>query len=235
MKRLFILMLAVGLLLSMAACSSSSETASADAEGKKVLLVRAREGGGENPLIDHLKKLGYTVYDVVDANLSMDQAKDYDVIYVSDAVSSSRIGTRLKQSPIPVVMSKTQTAGVIGMAGVTNYGEADGLKSIQIEDNKHPLAAGLKGEVAVYKDNGKISYVQGLGKDAKIIAQVESGGQKSAVIYAYEKGAKDASGETVQARQVFFSLPGGHVPNLTDEGWKLFDAAIAWAAQNGKK
>lgn len=234
MRRIIAIVTVAALAFSTAACSNAeSQTTSANA--KKVLLVRAREGGGENPIIEHLKKQGYTVYDVVDANLSMDQAKDYGVIYVSAAVSSSRIGTRLNQSPIPLVVSKTQTAGLIGMVGVTDYVDEAGTKSMELKDSKHPLAAGLKGPVAFYKENGAFSFARNLSKDAAVIAEYESAGKKNASIFAYEKGAKNANGEAVAARQVFFSLPAGQVPNLTDEGWKLFDASIQWAIQNGKK
>lgn len=235
MKKVLVLVAAMVMTVSTSACSSADSQAT-PANANKVLLVRAKEGGGENLIIDHLKKKGYTVYDVVDANLSMEQAKNYGVIYVSSAASSTKIDTRLKQSPVPLVVSKTQTASNIGMMGITDYGEEAGVKTSQIVDGKHPLAAGLKGTVAIYKEDGKISYSPSPSKEATVILEYPAdGNKKKATIFAYEKGAKNVSGETVPARQVFFSLPAGQAPNLTDDGWKLFDAAIQWAAQNGTK
>jgi hypothetical protein len=238
MKRLLALFVAAMMTVSMIACSSTSSVNSqaASADAKKVLLVRAKEGGGENAIINRLKKQGYTVYDIVDAHFTVDKANGYGVIYVSSGVNSSNIDIKLKQSTVPVVLSKTQVAGMIGMGGVANFGEAAEIKTYQIRDSKHPLAAGLKDTIAIYKESGKVSYSQSPSKEAVIIAENPvNGNNKQYTMFAYEKGAKNIMGDPVPARQVFFSLPNGQEANLTDDGWKLFDAAIQWAAQNGKK
>ncbi|UUZ96490.1 hypothetical protein LJK87_20595 [Paenibacillus sp. P25] len=161
MKRWLALLMVLVLALSAAACSSSGSDGSkaASANAKKVLLVRAKEGGGEDLIISHLKKTGYTVFDVVDASFKLEQANGYGVIYISAAANSAKFdNNQLKQSTIPVVLSKTQLAGNIGMAGVTSFGEEDGVVTNDIKDAKHPLAAGLTGTVAIFKDKGKISY-----------------------------------------------------------------------------
>jgi hypothetical protein len=221
---------------SIIGCSSAANTQAESANAKKVLLVRTTEGGGENTIISHLKKQGYTVYDIVDAQFTVEKAKDYGVIYISAAVNSAKIDSKLKQSTVPIVLSKTQVSGMIGMGGVSNYGETDAIKTVQIKDSKHPIAAGLKDVTAIYKEEGKISYSQSPSKEAAIIAENPfNGNNKQYTVFAYEKGAKNILGETVPARQVFFSLPTGQENNLNDNGWKLFDAAIEWAAQNGKK
>lgn len=231
----------VGLLVIMTAVMgcSSSEPAGAGANpdlSKKVLLVRAKEGGGENGVINRLKNQGYTVYDVVDEHFKIEQASDYGLIYISPAVNSSKVDTRLKQSTVPVVVSKTQVAGLLGMGGVANFGESTGVKTIEIRDEKHPLAAGLKGTVAIYQEEGTVSYSQSPSKEAAIIAEHPvSGNNKQYTVFAYEKGAKNNAGDEVPARQVFFSLPAGESAKLTDSGWQLFDAAIAWAAGNEGK
>ncbi|WP_248927533.1 hypothetical protein [Paenibacillus hamazuiensis] len=236
MKRMFAFCAAALLAVAMTACSSvpvGSQAASGNA--KKVMLVRAKEGGGEQLIIDHLKKMGYTVYDAVDASFSVEAAKDYGVVYISSAVNSSKIDSKLKQLAVPVVVSKTQVASMLGMGGASGFGEAPGVKTGQIKDGKHPAAAGLKDTVAIYKEEGKISYSLSPSSEAAVIAlNPVNGNAKQNTIFAYEKGAKNALNEPVPARQVFFSLPTGQETNLTDNGWKLFDAAIQWAAQGGK-
>lgn len=237
MKRLLAFFIVTVMMISLIACSStdSNNSQATSTNAKKVLLVRAKEGGGENFIINRLKKQGYTVFDIVDAHFTVEKANGYGVIYISSAVNSSNIDSKLKQSTVPVVSSKTQVAGMIGMGGASNFGETSEVRTNVIRDSKHPIAAGLKDTIAIYKEDGKLSYSQSPSKEATIIAENPvNGNNKQYTVFAYEKGAKNILGDPVPARQVFFSLPAGQEPNLTDNGWKLFDAAIQWAAQNGK-
>jgi hypothetical protein len=239
MKRILALIIVTVMMVSIIACSStdSGNSQAASANAKKVLLVRAKEGGGEEIIINHLKKQGYTVYDIVDASFTVDKANGYGVIYISSTVNTNKMDiNKLKQSSVPLVLSKTQLAGNIGMAATTSFGEEEKVITNDIKDSKNPLAAGLKNTIAVYKTEGKISYGSSPGKEGAVIADYAAKGNiTKATIFAYEKGAKNANNEPVPARQVFFSLPPGQANNLTDNGWKLFDAAIQWAAQNGNK
>lgn len=242
MKKCIALLLAIVMALTLFGCSASTQGTAVDANGansgnaKKIMLIRKKEGGGDPFVINHLKKLGYQVMDVVDADFTVEKAAGYGVIYVSESVNSSKIDTKLRQSAIPVVYAKTQAASDAGLVGPQQFGQDEGVKTVQIIDSKHPIAAGLKDTVALYKEDGKISYGLHPGKEAAIIAEYPtSGDNKKVTVFAYEKGAKNISNSPVPARQVFFSLPSGEEPKLTDNGWKLFDAAIEWAAQNGKK
>jgi hypothetical protein len=246
MKRIMAMLVAAVMIVSIVACSASTQgnptsddsqiTGSSSANAKKLLFIRKKEGGGDPFAMNHLKKLGYQVMDIVDSDFTVDKANGYGVIYISESVNSSKIDVKLKQSPVPVVYAKTQAASDAGLVGVQQFGQAEGVKTIQIMDNKHPLAAGLKDTVAIYKEDGRISYGLHPGKEAAIIAEYPtSGDNKKVTIFAYEKGARNISNTVVPARQVFFSLPSGEEPKLTDDGWKLFDAAIEWAALNGKK
>lgn len=239
MKRC-IALLVVGLMLgSIMACSSPTDSTQAsanEANAKKVLLIRKKEGGGDPFIMSHLKKLGYQVMDVVDVDFTVEKAKGYGVIYVSDSVNSAKIDAKLKSSPVPVVFAKNQAASDAGLIGLQKFGQDDGVQTIQIVDSKHPLAAGLKDTVAIYKEGGKVSYGLHPGQGAVKIAEVPtSGDNRKTAIFGYEKGTKNINNETVPARQVYISMPTGEEPKLTDNGWKLFDAAIEWAAQNGVK
>ncbi|MDQ0875284.1 hypothetical protein QFZ77_003943 [Paenibacillus sp. V4I3] len=232
MKRVTALFVIVILLVSMMACSST-ETATAPSNAKKLLYVKKNEGSNDPIIISHLKKLGYQVMDTTDSVFKADAANGYGVVFISDSVNSSRIDAQLKSSTVPVVYAKTQSVSIAGLTGILDYGELNDVNTIQIKDNKHPLAAGLKDRVIVYNSNGKMGYAIP-GKEAVIIATAQ-GDDKKAVIFGYEKGAKNVKNEPIPARQVFFYLPAGQEMNQTDEGWKLLDASIQWAAQNGKK
>jgi hypothetical protein len=232
MKRVIALCVIAVSMISMMACSST-ETATAPSNAKKLLYVKKNEGSNDPIIISHLKKLGYQIMDTTDSVFKAEAANGYGVVFISDSVNSSRIDAQLKNSTVPVVYAKTQSVSIAGLTGILDYGELNDVKAIQIKDNKHPLAAGLKDQVTVYNSNGKMGYAIP-GKEAVIIATAQ-GDDKKAVIFGYEKGAKNIKNEPIPARQVFFYLPAGQEMNQNDEGWKLLDASIQWAAQNGKK
>ncbi|KRE32292.1 hypothetical protein [Paenibacillus sp. Soil724D2] len=232
MKRVLTLSVTVVLVVSLMACSST-ETATSPSNAKKLLYVKKNEGSNDPIIISHLKKLGYQIMDTTDSVFKAEAANGYGVVFISDSVNSSRIDAKLKNSTVPVVYAKTQSVSIAGLTGILDYGELNDVKAIQIKDSKHPLAAGLKDQVTVYNSNGKMGYAIP-GKEAVIIATAQ-GDDKKAVIFGYEKGTKNIKNEPIPARQVFFYLPAGQEMNQNDEGWKLLDASIQWAAQNGKK
>ncbi|WP_282935329.1 hypothetical protein [Paenibacillus sp. RC67] len=242
MKRWLALLMAMMMAVSIMACSAqggsgnAQVSANAAANAKKVLLIRKKEGGGDPFLINHLKKQGYQVMDIVDADFTLEKAKGYGVIYVSESINSSKIDSKLKSSTVPLVVAKNQVASEVGLVGAQQFGQNEGVRTVHILDGKHPLAAGLKDTVAIYKEDGKISYGLHPGKEAVTIAEYPaSGDNKKIMIFGYEKGSKNINNEAVLARQVYFSMPTGEEEKLTDNGWKLFDAAIDWAAANGAK
>lgn len=232
MKRILALCITTGVVVSLMACSST-ETVTAPTNAKKLLYVKKNEGTNDPVIMNHLKKLGYQVMDTTDSVFKTDAAKDYGVVFISDTVNSSKLDAQLKNSTVPVVYAKTQSVSIAGLTGILDYGQLNDVKTVQMKDNKHPLAAGLKDQVTVYTNTGKMGYAIP-GKDAVIIATAP-GDDKKAVIFGYEMGTKNLKNELIPARQVFFYLPSGQEMNQTDDGWKLFDASIQWAAQNGKK
>lgn len=232
MKRFLALFIVGVLTVAMMACSST-ETATAPSNAKKLLYVKKNEGSNDPIIMSHLKKLGYQVMDTTDSVFKAEAVNGYGVVFISDSVNSSKLDSQLKNSTVPVVYAKTQSVSIAGLTGILDYGQLNDVKAIQIKDSKHPLAAGLKDQVTVYNSNGKMGYAIP-GKEAVIIATAQ-GDDKKAVIFGYEKGAKNIKNEPIPARQVFFYLPAGQEMNLTDDGWKLLDASIQWAAKNGKK
>ncbi|UJF35595.1 hypothetical protein [Paenibacillus hexagrammi] len=237
MKRLLALLSIVILSGTVAACSKSAQGESQDPGGtpsnaKKMLYVKRGEGTNDPIVMKHFEKIGYTVIDMADNVFKADRVNGFGVVFVSPTVNSSRIDAELKHSTVPIVYAKPQVASITGLTGMLDYGQLDAAKTLQIKDNKHPLAAGLKDQVTVYKNDGKIGYAIP-GKEAVTIVTAP-GDDKKAAVFAYEKGAKNINNEPVPARQVFFYLSAGEEMNQTDDGLKLLDAAIQWAAQNGK-
>lgn len=233
MKRLIALGLIGVTLVLVAACSKATESASEPAGPIKMLYLKRGEGTHDPFVVSHFEKVGYTVIDMADNVFKPELVNGYNVVYVSPTVNSSRIDAQLKQSAVPVVYAKPQVASISLLTGLLDYGELSASKTLQIKDSKHPLAAGLKDQVTVYKNEGKIGYALP-GKEAMTIVTVP-GDDKKAAVFAYEKGVKNINNEPVPARQVFFYLSANEEMNQTDESFKLLDAAIEWAAKNGQK
>lgn len=57
---------------------------------------------------------------------------------------------------------------------------------------------------------------------------------EKALVYAYEKGAKNLNGDTIPQRRVFFFLFAAQESKLIEDGWKLFDAAVNWCLEVNK-
>lgn len=234
MKRLLALCL-VGVMIAMlAACSQTTQTTASKPTGPvKMLYLKRGEGTNDPYVVKHFEKLGYTVIDMADNVFKAENVNGYGVVYVSPTVNASRIDAQLKGSKVPVVFAKPQVASISALTGLLDYNELSAAKTVQIKDSKHALAAGLKDQVTVYKNDGKIGYAIP-GKEAVTIVTAP-GDDKKAVVFAYEKGANNINNEPVPSRQVFFYLSAGEEMNQTEDGYKLLDAAVKWAAQNGQK
>ncbi|WP_282935328.1 hypothetical protein [Paenibacillus sp. RC67] len=232
MKRVLGMIAAMAMVITLMACNATS-VGTKDV-GNKVLFV-GKDGGGDAITIKRLKEVhGLDVMVVIDKELTADHAKGQSLIYVSESVNSNKIQDKFVNVPVPVIYAEPQSTSDTGMTETEGYGAltgANAAKTIQIKDSQHQLAAGLQNKVDVYQDNGKMGYAIP-GKEAIVVATVPNEDQKS-TIFAYEKGAKNAKGNSVAAREVYFYMFNGEEINQTEAGWKLFDAAVKWAL--GKK
>lgn len=212
---------------------SSTNTAKSQSNGKSVLFI-GQEGGGDGIVIKRFKeKHGMNVTVLSDKEVTTEKANGFSLIFVSESVNSGKIKDKFVDIPVPVIYDEPQISGDTGMTDVDMNGKLEGgnaAKTIQIRNSQHALAAGLQNNVDVYKDNGKMSWATP-GKEAIVVATVPNDEMK-ATIFAYEKGATNVKGKTVAAREVFFYLMTGEEINQTDDGWKLFDAAVRWAQEN---
>lgn len=228
MKRLLAWLFIVAVIVTSAACSTPTQK---DAGTAKKALFVGTDNANDRIVMKHLKELGYEVTLLSDKELTPDQAQNYRFVFVSSFAGSHRVADKLLGSPAPVIYANGKILGQIGLASKddSDYGEYTG-RAIAIKESKHELAAGLPGSVDIYKDEAKISYVVPQGG---VIVASAPDNDKRAVICAFEKGDANMSGQPLPARRMFFNLTGGEEINRTDNGWKLFDAAVAWAV--GKK
>jgi hypothetical protein len=136
----------------------------------------------------------------------------------------------IKDLPVPVILSKDAFAVTLQM-GNDQATSAD-QNSIKIVNTNHPLAAGLPaGPVQVFPGTGagdRVIGASGLGPDAITIATTMLSATEWS-IYAYPQGGTMMNGFKAPAKRIgfFWHRP----PAVTNDGAKLFQAAVTWALQ----
>ncbi|ADN01379.1 hypothetical protein [Spirochaeta thermophila] len=209
-------------------------------EGKSVLYLTKVSSGEltetDKTIIAHLESLGMVVTPMNAKESKADDAQGYDLVYVSEVVSSSHVGNKFKDVAVPMVSTEHYIADDMGFAEPEEgkgYGKAEyAYKELVIKDPSHLLAAGLSGTVQIYTDYGSVGFSRPQG-EVQVVA-VAPDDESMVLIYGYEKGSKDMHGDVVPARRVFSFLFEGMESLLTDEGWKLFDAAFMWALEGSE-
>ncbi|ENH95818.1 pectate lyase P358 [Gracilibacillus halophilus YIM-C55.5] len=196
----------------------------------KSLLYIGNEIEADYKTIEHLETLGFNQIDLIRAkDAETEDANGYDIIFVGESGGSADIGQKFMNVEIPVVYSKGWVVDDVFLSSTASgdSGDIDGQSKLTIQDEDHPLASGLAGDVKVYTEAGKVNFGTP-GEEAEIIAAVEGDDSKS-TIFAYEEGAKRVNGDLVPARRVSTFLFKNQEDYMTDDGWKLFDKSIEWA------
>ncbi|MBN1524516.1 MAG: hypothetical protein JW904_08540 [Spirochaetales bacterium] len=241
MKKTLILAVCTAILV-ISSCVSAAESTSqtpaktetASKAGGSILYVARIEGDEikdhDKVVISHLEKLGYTVVPMAAKPLTGEETKDYDFVFLSETNASNRVKSKFVFSEQPILSCENYVGDEMGFTGA--MGEVDNGKKefmyseVKIVKPGHPLAAGLSGLVKVYAEEGTMGFGKP-GGDVVVVATAPDD-PDAAFIYAYEKGAKNMLGEVVPARRVMFFLFEGMENIVTDDGWKLFDAAVTW-------
>jgi hypothetical protein len=197
---------------------------------KKILFVGSAASleVRDEPLRIYLFALGNEVTVRSAAAVQAADANGKDLIIISESVESVQVNTKLRNVAVPIMLWEGWLQDDFQMTGPTtnaDYGENLRQQSIRIVNPDHPLAAGFTGVVTtVTNDRNKFHWGRPNG-NATIVAVDVANGQ-NATLYAYEAGAAMV-GLTAPARRIFIHNATG--PNLSTAGWRLFDAAVAWA------
>jgi hypothetical protein len=213
-------------------------------------LVQAGQGLGDTIIRARLEGQGHKVTlapDVMDADPLVQAANAVELVLVSESVSSVNLLGKLKPVTSPILNYEAFIQDDMGLTPPGPPGDpglpadyALGVKfmdtRIDIVDPTHPLAAGLSGTVAVYKEPREVSW----GKVADTAERVATlaGDRAGVCIYVYRQGARLYDGTAAAGLRVGFFLEDDDrvgTPNvLTDEGARLFDAAVAFTARGGQ-
>ncbi len=188
-------------------------------------LLSAADAAIRNRLLG----LGLSVTVADDDSVMASAANGMAVVLISSSVDPIKVGNKFAATAVPLIAwegALFDDLGMTGPAAGVDFGEAFSKKKIKIVQPSHPLAAGRSGTIIVANPATRFNWgVPGSG--GAVVAQV-GGAPSQPAVFAYEAGASMSVG-TAPARRVGLFLYDNTAPNLTADGWAIFDAAVNWA------
>ena len=157
---------------------------------------------------------------------------DQSLILISESVDAINVGSKYRNTPVPLITMENDLLGELEMTGFKNgrdFGTDDNQRFLYVVNAPHPLAAALAaGTHNVLQDEHfKMNWGKpGLG--ASTIATL-LGEPDKAAIFCYEKGATMNGEFLAPARRVSFFVWQDTFEQLRPEGLALFKAAVLWS------
>lgn len=198
-------------------------------------LLRPSDHASDEPLRVRLEELGYHVTVLpTDAPQLIEQVRDARVVVFSPSVYSRGLTDELVDLPIPMVALESSAHDRLGLTGPAwnrDIGPSPSpISEVIITNPTQPLAAGLSGQVTVMSRRQRVRW--GVpGSEGISIASYPGAPAHHSLLWAYEPGALTPGG-TAPARRVAMFLGNSKIiRRLTPTGWKLFDTAVTWSAE----
>jgi hypothetical protein len=181
---------------------------------------------GDAAVRDRLEYLGHPVVTGMGEDSQPSDAEGKAAVVISSTLSSGSIGTKFRDAEVPVLTWEAYVLDDMAMA--TGPGETFRTSALRITDAGSPLAAGLDGEVTVYRGADRIRW--GTPAPGAETAAVTLADAERAALFGYREG-DTMTGMTAPAPRValFLGDSGIDPAVITDEGLALFDAAVTWA------
>lgn len=168
------------------------------------------------------QNLGFIITPFSDDEVTSPQmANAYDLVLVSSTVDPGVLGNDIQAAKVPVFTWDTFMYSKLGLGSSVGFTEG-AISELAFTDSNHPMAANLGLSASLYKIAQPLPYGNP-GTGAIVIAEAED----KPVLFGFEAGGSIAS------RRVAFPLRDQFTHLLTDQGWKLFDAAVIWALHGG--
>jgi hypothetical protein len=186
----------------------------------------------EERLKTRLERLGFQVTVAEVATLTQEKARTATLAVLSSSVASNLLQPWVADLPVPMLVLEStgfEQLGLTGSRWLSDVGPTKAITDITIENAAHPLAAGLSGTVKVLNVPLKMRWGAPL-PGASQIATFAGAADQAALLFGYERGAVTAAGPAPARRVGLFLGNGRVIRALTEQGWRLFDAAVAWAA-----
>lgn len=211
---------------------ASGGTGGATVPTKSALFVVASLSlnSGDNAIQSRLVERGFAVALVTDVGVASDPTITQDVVVISRTVLSTNLGTALRTTARPVLVSEPYLLGEMGMVDGTSssYGVSSKSSSVVVDSAAGALAAGLSGSVVTFSSSQELNY--GVpSAQAITVASVPNRSTQWAE-FAYDTGAQ-MPGLAAPARRVSFFFTETSPAYANSDGWRLFDAALAWLTE----
>jgi lysophospholipase L1-like esterase len=152
-----------------------------------------------------------------------------DVIVVSSSVVASTLGTKYKATSKGVVVLAPAVLPAMAMTAAGAFGTLTGQTQVKIIAGGSTLAGGFaSGSLAtIYRSGQAVGWAIPAATALKV-AVVAAGTSTQVTIFRHLKGATMVGGYVAPGRRIGYYLQAANV--LTNDGWRLFDAAVAQAA-----
>jgi hypothetical protein len=243
-------------LLVVAPVYAQQRQGGAPSTGKNIVMIVGDENGTVIPgtsisdvfVKNHLElDMGHKVIRIphdTAADKMLAFANAADLVIVVESVGSGTVGTKIVSTPTPVLTSEAflqDEFGLVnpkgksvdpGLPDVGAFGTIENQTAITITNPGHPLAAGLKGRVPVYRFPREMNWGKETTPGAETIATLTDY-PTAKLIYMVRKGAKLFDGTPAPGLRIQFFIENdnetGTVNLMTPDGLKLWDAAVKYA------
>ncbi len=180
-----------------------------------------------------IESWGYTVtlIDEADSQANFDTAlAANDVVYITEDVDASTVGTRLVNATIGVVTEEDNLSDEFGLSDGIGW---DTGVEIQVNDNTHYITQPFAiGNLTVFTATESLAYLTGnVAPDLQVLGRIPTG----ISLVSVDAGADLIAGRTAAGRRVLLPWGGNDfdLNNLNSDGRVLMRRALDWAAGTG--
>ena len=211
--------------------------------GEILFLSRAdpRGGSADPAVVTHLEAMGYKVTPSNGLTHVPDPCR-FDLVVMSSTVQSNRFTAdraaiaRWRDIGVPLLTWENDLLDDLRLTGRRidhDFGEVETGHYAWIVRASHPMAGGVPAGMATWTQARQPAGwgKPGLGAD---IVMVRPGEPDRAMLFGYEAGATMDYDVVAPARRVFIGLENNTFGALTDDGRRMFDGAVRWAAGGAK-
>jgi hypothetical protein len=229
----------------------------APSTGKNIVMIVGDENGtvipgtsiGDVFLKNHLElDLGHKVIRIphdTPADKMLAFANAADLVIIVESVGSGTVGTKIVSTPTPILSSEAFLQDEFGFVNpkgksvdpglpepANAFGAIENQTAINITNPGHPLAAGLKGRVQVYRFPREMNWGKDTAPSIEVIAALTDY-PTAKLIYLIRKGRNLYDGTPAPGLRIQFFVENdnetGTVNLMTPDGLKLWDAAVRYA------
>lgn len=200
-------------------------------EARQILFI-SRESSAKDPddlaAIKRAEVMGKTVFFKGQSELTTADTSGMDLVYISFHIESSTFPSWLSQIPKPMIVGEPQLYSLMNMTESAGRTLDPSNLNLVITLPDHPVAAGLSGTVSpITLSQGNVGF--GIPPETATIVAVSESQPEKALLFVYEAGDAMAGSYLAPARRIGYYGKTNAFAYATDEGWRIFDAAIDWA------